>query len=231
MSLVIAAPEYVTAAASDVAGIGSSLKAAHAAAASSTTSVLGAAEDEVSAAIASLFSDREAKPRSVISPTPVGTAGTDRVVATAVPAVKRQTTGLGTPSEAAAAPEATASRTQASPATPLRRVPVAPAQPARPERLATYNRRPLRCDIGHETVFHYTFRRARTVASCSLAAWLTVSSARPPGYQCHAYPMLFEIGRSLVLLRNRALALRGAAARVKTNIPQAQTIHRGAITN
>ena len=57
MSYVIAAPELVAAAAADVAGIGSSLRAAHAAVAASTTSVLGAAEDEVSAAIASLFSD------------------------------------------------------------------------------------------------------------------------------------------------------------------------------
>ena len=56
MSYVLATPEWVAAAATDTAGIGSSLKAAYAEAAASTTSVLGAAEDEVSAAVASLFS-------------------------------------------------------------------------------------------------------------------------------------------------------------------------------
>ena len=55
MSYVIAAPEFVTAAATDLANIGSTLNAANAAA-SSTTGVLAAAEDEVSAAIAALFS-------------------------------------------------------------------------------------------------------------------------------------------------------------------------------
>jgi hypothetical protein len=57
VSYVIAAPELMTAAASDLAGIESTLSAAHAAAATSTTQVLAAAEDEVSAAIAGLFSD------------------------------------------------------------------------------------------------------------------------------------------------------------------------------
>src|ERR1700723_2065283 len=56
MSYVIAAPELLTATASDVAGIGSSLRAANSAAAAQTTAVVAAAEDEVSAAIASLFS-------------------------------------------------------------------------------------------------------------------------------------------------------------------------------
>jgi hypothetical protein len=46
----------LAAAAADVAGIGSSLSAAHAVAAAPTTAVIAAAEDEVSAAIASLFS-------------------------------------------------------------------------------------------------------------------------------------------------------------------------------
>jgi hypothetical protein len=55
MSFVIAAPEIVSAAASDVSGIGSTLRAAHAAAATSTTSVLGAAQDEVSAASIPVF--------------------------------------------------------------------------------------------------------------------------------------------------------------------------------
>ena len=56
MSFVIAAPEMMTGAATDVAGIESALSAAHAAAATSTTQVLAAAGDEVSAAIAGLFS-------------------------------------------------------------------------------------------------------------------------------------------------------------------------------
>jgi len=46
----------VASAASDLAGIGSGLTAANAAAAPSTTAVVAAAGDEVSAAIASLFS-------------------------------------------------------------------------------------------------------------------------------------------------------------------------------
>jgi len=56
MSYVIAAPEMLAAAAADVAGIGSSLSEANAAPATQTTGVLAAAEDEVSAAIAALFS-------------------------------------------------------------------------------------------------------------------------------------------------------------------------------
>ena len=56
MSYVIAAPDMLAASAADVAGIGSSLSEAHAAAAASTTRVIVAAGDEVSAAIASLFS-------------------------------------------------------------------------------------------------------------------------------------------------------------------------------
>ena len=56
MSFVIAAPETVASAAADVAGIGSSLSAANVAVAAPTTRVLAAAGDEVSAAIASLFS-------------------------------------------------------------------------------------------------------------------------------------------------------------------------------
>ena len=57
MSYVIAAPELLAAAAADVAGIGSSLSAAHGVAAAPTTAVMAAAQDEVSAAVASLFSD------------------------------------------------------------------------------------------------------------------------------------------------------------------------------
>src|SRR5262245_25673619 len=56
MSFVIVGPQALTAVASDLAGIESALSAAHAAAAASTTQVLAAAGDEVSAAIAALFS-------------------------------------------------------------------------------------------------------------------------------------------------------------------------------
>jgi hypothetical protein len=56
MSFVIATPELVTAAATDLANIGSTLSPANAAAATQTTGVLAAAEDEVSAAIAAVFS-------------------------------------------------------------------------------------------------------------------------------------------------------------------------------
>ena len=56
MSFVIATPETMAAAAADLAGIESALSAAHAAAATSTTQVLAAGADEVSAAIAGLFS-------------------------------------------------------------------------------------------------------------------------------------------------------------------------------
>ncbi len=56
MSYVVAVPEFVASAASDLAGIGSAVSAAHAAAAAPTTGVVAAASDEVSAAIASLFS-------------------------------------------------------------------------------------------------------------------------------------------------------------------------------
>jgi hypothetical protein len=48
MSFVIAAPEFVTAAASDLASIGSTIGAANAAAAFPTTGVLAAGADEVS---------------------------------------------------------------------------------------------------------------------------------------------------------------------------------------
>src|ERR1700730_14409356 len=56
MSFVLAAPAALTAAASDVAGIGSSIGAANAAAAVPTTGILTAAADEVSAQVAALFS-------------------------------------------------------------------------------------------------------------------------------------------------------------------------------
>ena len=55
MSFVIAAPEFVAAAASDLANIGSTINAANAAAMVPTSGVLAAGADEVSAAIAGLF--------------------------------------------------------------------------------------------------------------------------------------------------------------------------------
>jgi hypothetical protein len=56
MSYVIADPEIMTSAASDLARIGSDLSAAHAAAATRTLAVIPAAADEVSTGIAQLFS-------------------------------------------------------------------------------------------------------------------------------------------------------------------------------
>ena len=56
MSFVIAMPEALGTAATDLASLGSTLSTANAAAATPTTGMLAAAEDEVSAAIAALFS-------------------------------------------------------------------------------------------------------------------------------------------------------------------------------
>ncbi|QUR68799.1 PE domain-containing protein [Mycobacterium spongiae] len=56
MSYVVAVPEVVAAAATDLAGIGSTLNAANVAAAVPTMGVLAAGADEVSAAVAALFS-------------------------------------------------------------------------------------------------------------------------------------------------------------------------------
>lgn len=56
MSYVIAAPEMMTAAATDLASIGSTLDLVGGAAAAPTTGIMAAAEDEVSAVIAELFS-------------------------------------------------------------------------------------------------------------------------------------------------------------------------------
>ena len=55
-SSVLVSPEIMATSASDLAGVGSSIRAANAAAAASTTRVVAAAQDEVSAAIAGLFS-------------------------------------------------------------------------------------------------------------------------------------------------------------------------------
>lgn len=56
MSFVLVFPNVLGTAATDLAGIGWALSAANAAAASHTTTLLTAAEDEVSAAIAAVFS-------------------------------------------------------------------------------------------------------------------------------------------------------------------------------
>jgi PE family len=56
MSYVIARPEVIASAATDLAGIGSNLSTAHVAAAAPTLAVLPAAADEVSVTIANFFS-------------------------------------------------------------------------------------------------------------------------------------------------------------------------------
>ena len=55
MSDMIAAPEFLAAAAKDLAGIGSTIRDAGAAAAAPTSAVVAAGGDEVSAIIAALF--------------------------------------------------------------------------------------------------------------------------------------------------------------------------------
>src|SRR5215472_4934063 len=57
MSFVIAMPEVVATAATDLAGIRSTISAAHAAAAPCTTVVLAAGADEVSSGIAAVFGE------------------------------------------------------------------------------------------------------------------------------------------------------------------------------
>ena len=57
MSPLNVVPESVASAAQDIAGIGSALTQAHAEAAPATTAILTAAQDEVSASIAALFSE------------------------------------------------------------------------------------------------------------------------------------------------------------------------------
>ena len=56
MSLMVAVPDVLGTAAADLASIGSTISSANAAAATPTTGIVAAAEDEVSAAIAQLFS-------------------------------------------------------------------------------------------------------------------------------------------------------------------------------
>jgi PE family len=60
MGYVIGAPEMIAAAATDVATIGSTLSAAHKAAAAPTVTLVPAAADEVSASVAHLFSQHAA---------------------------------------------------------------------------------------------------------------------------------------------------------------------------
>lgn len=55
MPFVTAVPEWLSAAAADVAGIGSSLGAANAAASAPTANLVAAAADEVSEQIAAIF--------------------------------------------------------------------------------------------------------------------------------------------------------------------------------
>jgi hypothetical protein len=60
MSYVIAVPELMTSAATDLATIGSNVNAAHMVAAARTTAVIPAAADEVSTGVAQLFSQHAA---------------------------------------------------------------------------------------------------------------------------------------------------------------------------
>ena len=55
MSYLSVAPDALTSATSDLAGIGSTIQTANAAAAAQTTNLVAAAQDEVSTAIAALF--------------------------------------------------------------------------------------------------------------------------------------------------------------------------------
>ncbi|MGB9306650.1 MAG: PE family protein, partial [Mycobacterium sp.] len=57
MDLLVVAPEFVTAAATDLANVGSTLTQANAAAATPTSQLLAAASDEVSETIAALFGE------------------------------------------------------------------------------------------------------------------------------------------------------------------------------
>src|ERR1700753_2638593 len=56
MSYVFASPDFLTLTASNLAGLGSTVTRANEAAAASTTTIVSAAEDEISTAITALFS-------------------------------------------------------------------------------------------------------------------------------------------------------------------------------
>jgi hypothetical protein len=71
MAYVIAAPEMMTAAATDLATIGSNVDAAHMVAEARTTSVIPAAADEVSTGIAQLFSQHAANYQAMAGPAAV----------------------------------------------------------------------------------------------------------------------------------------------------------------
>jgi len=60
VSFVFVSPDVVAAASGNLAGVGSAISQAHAAAAPMTTSVVAAAGDEVSASVAALFSEHGA---------------------------------------------------------------------------------------------------------------------------------------------------------------------------
>ncbi|WP_415624218.1 PE family protein, partial [Mycobacterium intermedium] len=60
MSYIVVTPDLFSTAAADLESIGLSVRAANAAAAGATTSMVAAAGDEVSAAIAALFSSHAA---------------------------------------------------------------------------------------------------------------------------------------------------------------------------
>lgn len=78
MSFFAIAPEYVTSAATDLARIGTAIDEAGSAAASATTSVLAAGGDEVSAAIAALFSAHGAAYQGCVPRSGVSRAGDSR---------------------------------------------------------------------------------------------------------------------------------------------------------
>jgi PE family len=71
MSFVIAVPQTVTTAASDLVDIGSTITAANNAAAASTVGVLAAGADEVSAQIAALFGSHAQAYRTVFRRTTI----------------------------------------------------------------------------------------------------------------------------------------------------------------
>ncbi|MGA7053942.1 MAG: PE family protein, partial [Mycobacterium sp.] len=69
MSFLMAAPEVLLTAATDLASLGSTLSTANAAAATPTTTVLAAAEDEVSTAVATVFSGHGAEFQAISAQT------------------------------------------------------------------------------------------------------------------------------------------------------------------
>jgi triacylglycerol lipase len=74
VSFVMAAPEVMTDAATDLASLGSTISAAHAAAAARTSGVPAAGADEVSAAITTLFSEHASAYQALGAQVPSRTA-------------------------------------------------------------------------------------------------------------------------------------------------------------